>query len=373
MKILEVFLGKTTASGPTTVLKPIIKRLNRKKHQVDVFSTLPYDSAREELANSLESTYYYMDGKYIKNKKHLLQMVPSLKEYELIHIHGMFNLNNILLARILKKLDIPYILSTHGNLMEESLKKSKYKKKLAIHLLIKNMLKNAKAIHALNNREAEDILKVYNHERIEVIPNGVGSTLFNKKESDFSAEQLNLLYIGRLDVKTKGLDILLNALDVPWFKEKVQLFLVGPYVSNKDREYIENRIQESTILQQLVKIEGPKYDAEKKCYYKKADVFIHTSRHEGMPMAVLESMVEGVPVIVTPGTNMVSLVQQSSGGFVTELEDKSIRETVKYIHSLSPGVLYKMGLQAKTWTQKELSWNQIAESYESLYQKISKN
>lgn len=160
---------------------------------------------------------------------------------------------------------------------------------------------------------------------------------------------------------------------MPWFKEKVQLFLVGPYVSNKDREYIENRIQESTILQQLVKIEGPKYDAEKKCYYKKADVFIHTSRHEGMPMAVLESMVEGVPVIVTPGTNMVSLVQQSSGGFVTELEDKSIRETVKYIHSLSPGVLYKMGLQAKTWTQKELSWDQIVESYESLYQKISKN
>lgn len=254
--------------------------------------------------------------------------------------------------------------------MEEALKKSKYKKKIAINFLIKNMIAQASAIHALNKNEARSIAKIYRHNNIEIIHNGVYEESFNKTIDDFNHKKFNLLFIGRIDSYHKGLDILLDALENEKFKDLINLYLVGPYLGEANKEYIENRMSNSKVLKNIVNIEGPKYADEKTKYYREADFFIHTSRHEGMPMAVLEAMSAGIPVIVTPGTNMVEIIKESSGGLIVDFDKKSIKQTIDKATVLTKEDLFEMGNKAKKYCQTELSWDTIIEEYEKMYQEL---
>ena len=61
------------------------------------------------------------------------------------------------------------------------------------------------------------------------------------------------------------------------------------------------------------------------------DVFVHTSRSEGMPMAVLEAMAMGRPCLVTPGTNMADVVCEG-GGWQCQPDPDSIAESLKDIY-----------------------------------------
>lgn len=374
MKILQVGLFKATASGPTTVLKPIIQKLNEKEHILSVFSTLGFDIHRKNMVTSLGADYYPLENKKSRTRfKNVLASVPNLETYDLVHIHGVYNINHILLARWLAKKEIPYIVSIHGGLMAEALKKSKYKKKIAIKLLIKNMLAQAASVHALNEQEASDISKIINHSSIKIIPNGVGHTSYQQEEKYLDNEKLNLLFIGRIDVHHKGLDKLFNTLDRDEFRKTVHLYLVGPYADQVDKMYIEKRISKSENLKAIVKVIGPKYGVEKEQYYQKADFFIHTSRYEGMPMAVLEALAAGIPAIVTPGTNMEEIIRKSGGGIVTALDEQEIAQSIKAGQLKSSTEIHEMGQKAKSWCQTKLSWDIIVDIYERYYLETIQN
>jgi glycosyltransferase involved in cell wall biosynthesis len=298
-----------------------------------------------------------------------LESVPDLRTYDIVHIHGVFNLDHIFIARLLFKMKIPYIVSMHGNLMEQALQHSKLKKKVALELFIKNMLNKASTLHALAKEEQIDIEKLVHNNNFKIIHNGVEIFNNSKTIKKFSDNILKLLFIGRIDINHKGLDTLLDAVEKQkeiW-RDKVRLYLVGPFNTKSDEEFVRNRLEDNIWLKEIVKIEGPKYGDEKNNYYDNCDLFIHTSRYEGMPMAVLEAMQVGMPCLVTPGTNMANIMKESAGGVVVNDDVDSIIEGIESIKNLSKEEFLKIGENARRWCAEYLNWDSIATQYEEMY------
>ncbi|WP_413488616.1 glycosyltransferase [Carnobacterium divergens] len=373
MKILEVATFKLGACGPTEVLIPIIKNINiENEHSVDVFSTLTFDEKKEKKIKSLNANYFYKQKNKILSKKEIVAAIPDFETYDLIHIHGVYNIDNIMIAKLAYQMNIPYVITTHGNLMEESLQHSKIKKKAALFLFIKKFLSHAECIHALSNKEKKDIEKIIKHKNIEIIPNGI-ELLENsyKKENGIKDDKISLLFIGRIDIHHKGIDILIDSLLSleENLIEKYELYLVGPYDGHFDEEYIKSKIKENPILESVIKIEGPKYGNEKEVYYEKADIFVHTSRYEGMPIAVLEAISQGLPILVTPETNLADIVEQSKNGFITSANVKEVEKSLIELNTFNKMELRELGKRGKNWASLNLSWNIISKKYLKMYSK----
>jgi glycosyltransferase involved in cell wall biosynthesis len=170
----------------------------------------------------------------------------------------------------------------------------------------------------------------------------------------------------------KGLDLLLKAMAI--LKSQpgefgCKLFVIGPFHRIKDERSFFSAVK-SLGLKDDVKLLGPKYDEEKLRYFLACDVFVHTSRFEGMPMSVLEAMALGRPCLVTPGSNMGEVVREC-GGWECKPNPRSIAETIKSIYE-KRDYLGAIGEQSHKLMRSRFTWRQVAQRMSEEYLKLCK-
>lgn len=373
MNILQVLIFDTKSCGPTSVMMQIIPRLS-KYHNIDIFSVKGYSRDKKDFANKIGANYFHTNGELILTEKQIIKYIPNFYSYDIVHIHGIYEFNHYKIAKLLKKNNIPYVVSIHGNLMKSALLKSRYKKKIVINLCVKNMLINSSGIHVMAKNELIDVRNLIKNHQYYLIFNGV-EQLESNIIKNINDKFLNLLFVGRLDVNQKGLDLLIEAVakNVDKFKGSLHIFIVGPFNTKNDQRIIMSKLQSRPDLCKIISIEGPKYEDDKKKYYQKCDVFIHTSRYEGMPVAVLEAMEMAMPCILTPGTNMAEIIEECNGGVIVQQNIDSIASGIEYLTSLNRDEIFKMGKNAKKWSEENLNWDQISDDYLKMYCDVLNN
>ncbi|BFI98589.1 MAG: hypothetical protein PME_10250 [Priestia megaterium] len=377
MKILHVAPIKLRASGPTSVLIPLLKELCQ-GHDIGLIST---NEAQGELLvekiNNNKIKCYNVSFEKTKistnPKKWLEENIPDIQEYDLVHFHGVFQIKQSLMARGLKKIGIPYIISPHGNLMKEALKHKKIKKKLGIFFLLGRYIREANFIHALAKEEEENILDNFPNARIFNIPNGT-EIISNEIKAELSNQKdvFNIVFLGRLDVHHKGLDILIEAVKILIGKnvKDFKIQLVGPINREEDKRYFQKNLDSS--LQEHIQLVGPKYGSEKEDILSHCDFVIHTSRYEGMPMSILESMGMGKPVIVTNGTNMTQIIEQSKGGIISQRDPEDVAVAIEKALKMDKKEIKLMGENSKNWCFSYHKWKGISDDYTVFYNHLLK-
>lgn len=301
--------------------------------------------------------------------KSLNVLPPPFDKPDIVVFESFYHMNDVRIAKMLCKEKIPYVIVPRGALTQQALHNhARFKKWIAHKLFFDGYVRHAAAIQYLTKQEAKDSVVRFNTPYF-VIPNGVKSP--QKVKDSFSSDQIIASFIGRLDMYHKGIDLLLDAMEMI-HEELVQsrffLTIYGP--RRYDYEKINYEIA-SRNMGDVAKVHDEVSGEEKENVLLNSDVFIMTSRFEGHPMGLIEALSYGIPCMVTPGTNMAEEVGKFNAGWVTEGNAEKIAETLKLI------IREKSCFSEKGHNGRELSkeydWNKLAQGFHEKLETVLQN
>lgn len=156
------------------------------------------------------------------------------------------------------------------------------------------------------------------------MPNGFDTPSVVK--TSFCSEGIKAIFIGRLDIYHKGIDLLLDAITEAHKELKDSAFSLNIHDPHRyDYENIKNEIETRDITD-IASVNGEISGKEKEQAILDSDLCIMTSRFEGHPMGLIEALAYGLPCLVTPGTNMLEEVKKADAGWVCEGNVESIKD-----------------------------------------------
>ncbi|HEY1096071.1 MAG TPA: glycosyltransferase family 4 protein [Alphaproteobacteria bacterium] len=284
----------------------------------------------------------------------------------IFHLHGVMNPLYFTLARYFKAQGLPYVVTPHGALLKRSLRRGFWYKYLYLILFEKNVLRNAKAIHCITDKEKSDLKKWCKPSRIKIIPNG---TVIQKKHKRPHAkhEEPIFLFMGRFDIQHKGIDLVLAAFAAYHQKaHKGQLILVG---RGYDEDWIKARIRE-LHLSHKIRILPPQFDQDKDDLLARVDIFVHPSRWDVLPTSTLEAAAAGLPLIISKASGFGSKIHNYHAGWTTytdhtsELAQKFLLAYKRWMQ----GKTIEIGRNAQKMIADHFLWSKIVpDYYEKLY------
>lgn len=270
------------------------------------------------------------EGKYfsINNYKQISDLPYPYCMPDCVVFQGVYFYKYYKMAKKLSDSGIPYIIVPRCSLTEAAIKSKYLKKKVANYLFFNKFVDNAKKIQFLTENEYLESKKCFKFSDHFILGNGV--EIPTKTYKIKNRKEFKIVYIGRYNIYHKGLDMLLESINTnkKWFiTNNVKLDLYGSD-SEKGLSFLKDFIK-NNHLENIVSINDAVYDNEKEKILLEADVFIHTSRLEGQPTAVIEAISYGIPVIVTPGTNIKDIVRKNNLGYTCEFNSNSIFNCIK--------------------------------------------
>lgn len=219
--------------------------------------------------------------------------------------------------------------------------------------LYKNMI-------VLTEQMKKLLLERHSKANIAVIPNGVDESLFSESlvHGDY------ILYLGRLDIEQKGIDLLLQAyLKVPE-SIRLPLYLVG---HSFQKPLIDKLIDEMG-LQPWVSLVGKVAGEEKRRLISQSRFVCVPSREETFGMVITEACASGKPVILfdkAPMNEVASPACIRVPAFDVDAYSRAIQTFI----NLSAQQMQRKSLVAAKWAQ-QFCWDDIANQQEMFYQSV---
>lgn len=245
------------------------------------------------------------------DKERLRALAPDA-----VHAHGEFNPDNLWAVRLF---DAPAFLSPQGAFHPVVLQKSRRLGKHAYLPVARRFLySRLAALHVLSPDEARDVRAALGDLPVYTAPQGGNVRVKPFARRGTTGGPVRFVSVGRLDVYTKGLDVLLESFAASRATAPVELTVVGPDW-NGGRRALEDRAAELGLAES-VRFTGPLPGAEVAHELRRGDVYVQLSRHEGLPLAVTEALAAGKPAVLSSaiGTCSIPEVQRFRHVIVTE-------------------------------------------------------
>lgn len=300
-----------------------------------------------------------------------INRLPSpFNEPDVVVFEGFYYLEHVRLGKKLKKNNIPYIIVPRSAFTVNAFKNGsvfKFLKKKIAHLLIFNKyINNAIAVQYLTEREKIESSKFKS--KYIISPNGI--TLPKTYKKTFS-KGIKAVFIGRQDINQKGLDLLLNAIrniHDELRREGFKLVIFGP--PRYDYKQVSNLIDDFGLNDIVENKETGVSGKEKEKVLLDSDLFILTSRFEGMPMGLIEALSYGLPVLVTEGTNMADEIFANQAGWCCKNSVESIQKKLQEI-TKNKNMFVEKGFNARNLASK-YDWDKIALNFHNKMVEIIK-
>jgi len=203
----------------------------------------------------------------------------------------------------------------------------------------------------------------------QYIPNGISAVECNSAErlKEFGLEAKGyIVMISRL-VRHKGVHYLIEAYRTlkersPEIIKDKKLVIVG------DSAFTDDYVKELRDLakdNQDIIFTGYQSGEKLAQLFNHAYLFVHPSESEGLPIAVLEAMSYGLPVLASDIPENMEVVSEAGLSF----ENKSVGDLVNKLEKYLPEEMYleKIGARAKDFVIENYNWKDICQEVSGLY------
>jgi len=323
--------------------------------------------------NETSDEYWEETGIYYNALKFPNKTIKDLKEPfnkpDFIIFQGIYEYKFGKIIKEAIKFKIPYIIVPRSSLTKGAQNQKRIKKIIANKFIYNKLIRKASAIQYLTNEEKEQSGNKWNKNSF-VMPNGIISK--TKVTRNYNKESVKGLFIGRLDMNHKGLDLLITSVKNNkkiLLENNYEIHLYGPEAKNTPIKLIKELIKEDK-LEKIIKIYGPIYEEEKYKKLKEYDFFIMTSRFEGHPMGLIEALSFSLPVFITRGTNMYEEVKTYDAGWVCENNIESITKQIKVM--ISQKKEFKNKSENAYKLSKIYTWEDLTIETDSVIRKIKR-
>ncbi len=201
-----------------------------------------------------------------------------------------------------------------------------------------------------------------------VMPMGVDTERLTDQSDGSIPVNKTILFVGRLAEK-KGLQYLIKAFpQVLSHHPEARLLVVGDGPNRAELEALAKHLR----LTDNVRFAGAQSSEELRRSYLSSRLFVvpsvvaRSGDTEGLPVALLEAMAAGRPVIATSVGGIPEIVIPGRTGLL--IEPRSPTALAAAVNELlnSPAKADRMGRVARRWVRRRFDWRRVAAGYASL-------
>lgn len=290
----------------------------KKKHDISIYVIILNNGKLSKLLKKENFNVKIIEennNSFLSIKKQIVTYLVD-KNIDVLHTHRYKE--NMLGALVKKKCNIKKLVSTiHGKQETISFFKNiKHNLLMNLNYFILNNFFSA--CIAVSASIKVSLSKQISPEKLHVIHNGINisettSVTTDPKlhtELNIKKDEIIIGSVGRL-VPVKGFDLLISIAKKLIIKnKKVRFIIVG---SGPLEKQLKEQAQKSDLSSKIT-FTGFKDDVLK--YVSLFDIFMVTSHHEGIPMAVLEAMVLGKIIIATNVGGLPEIVDHNKSGLL---------------------------------------------------------
>lgn len=290
----------------------------------------------------------------------------------IVHSHGLWTYVSHVAGALRKLWQCPLVLSPHGSLEPYALTISPRKKALASLLYERRNLMEASCLLALSEQEKASIRAKGFTGRVAVIPNGVNRavvcsarevTEFRSRHNVAPYSRV-LLFLSRV-ARKKNLPLLLRAFAKNVKTRPEWILLIAGSDEGGHIHEVRALVHELGI-EGSVRLIGPVFERGKACAFTLASVFVLPSLSEGLPIAVLEAMEYGKPVLVTDRWAL-PVTTGAKFGWRVPADECAFEAALLEAMNTPDDRLADLGQAARSIAREHFGWDSIAKQAGSVY------
>jgi glycosyltransferase involved in cell wall biosynthesis len=289
---------------------------------------------------------------------------------DLVHFHSGFVPEHVAIAR---HVGVPYVIAPNGGYSPANLRgRDWWFKQGWLRLRETTFVRRAALVHAVSEGEQDALHAQFRGVRSALVPNALDLTQVPLTVVGAQAPLPWLLFLGRLAVEQKGLDVLVQGyrqfLDTTG-DTSTRLVFVGPdYRGGKaSLEHLVVALE----LNERVEFRPPVFGQDKWALLKSVHALVHPSRWDGLPFTVLEALAASRPVLVAPGTNVADLVEAYSAGVVVRADPTDVARGLGVLTGMSEEQRAAMGRGGRQMVEDHFAWPEAARRMAEAYRAIA--
>lgn len=204
---------------------------------------------------------------------------------------------------------------------------------------------------------------------VEIIRYGISASAWSVGESAQDTKPV-ILFVGRLE-RRKAPDVLIRAVaeistDIP----DLHVVFVGPAAQNRvGRAYADHL---RSLVEQLpvrCTFTGKQTREDLRAWYRQARVAVIPSHFDNFPMAGLEALAAGRPLVVTSRVGLAETLEGSGAGAIVPPQDP--RQMARALHTYlsDPGSAGRAGQKSAELVRREFEPKRIAAQREQVFRR----